>query len=153
MIDELPAVTLHPMQCQWDLTNQTPSLVVLRPIRVLYMFLIINRASAITPFLKMAAICSLVFNKLFIQAVTGRQNVNMGLNYTSLRAKFCRGNINIYLHFIPWLHIGMTRYLKSFLKYAQDLHILHSQYHGCWWPGGVSSQGISSHDIDLVKPR
>ena len=28
-----------------------------------------------------------------------------------------------------------------------------SQYHGCWCPGEVRSQGISSHDIDLVKPR
>ena len=44
------------------------------------------------------------------------------------------------------------RYLKSFLKYDQDLYILHSQYHGCWCPGDVRSQGISSHDIDLFIP-
>ena len=43
------------------------------------------------------------------------------------------------------------RYLKSFPKQDQDLHILHSQYHGCWCSGDVRSQGISSHDIDLVK--
>ena len=44
------------------------------------------------------------------------------------------------------------RYLKSILKQDQDLHILHSQYHGCWCPCEVRSQGISSHDIDLDKP-
>ena len=27
------------------------------------------------------------------------------------------------------------------------------QYHGYWCPGDVRSQGISSHDINLVKPR
>ena len=30
----------------------------------------------------------------------------------SLRAKFCRGNINIYLHFMSLLHIDMTQVLK-----------------------------------------
>ena len=29
---------------------------------------------------------------------------------------------------------------------------LHSQYHGCWWPGDARIQGISNHDIDLIKP-
>ena len=24
------------------------------------------------------------------------------------------------------------------------------QYHGCWWPGYLCSQGISNHDIDCV---
>ena len=66
-----------------------------------------------------------------------------------LRAKFFIGNINIYLHFMLLLICHM--HLKSFLKYDQDLHILHSQYHGCWCPGDVRSQGISSHDIDLAE--
>ena len=34
--------------------------------------------------------------------------------------------------------------LKSFLKEDKDRFILHSQYHGCWWPGNTRSQGISS---------
>ena len=29
-----------------------------------------------------------------------------------LRAKFFRGNINIYLHFVSFLHIDMTQVLK-----------------------------------------
>ena len=57
-----------------------------------------------------------------------------------LRANFFRGNITIYLHFMSFIHIDMT----------QDLY---SQYHGCWCPGNVRSQGISNHDIDLVKLR
>ena len=28
--------------------------------------------------------------------------------------------------------------------------ILHSQYHGYWWPGALRCQGISSNGIDLV---
>ena len=32
----------------------------------------------------------------------------------------------------------------------KNIHIAHSQYHGCWWPGGIRSQGISSNGIDLV---
>ena len=70
----------------------------------------------------------------------------------SLRAKRCRGKINIHLHFMSLLHVGMTQVIKI-LPQDQDLHILHSQYHGCWCAGDVRSQYISSHDIDLVKPR
>ena len=32
----------------------------------------------------------------------------------------------------------------------KDLPILHSQHHGCWWPGDARSQGISNHDIYCV---
>ena len=27
---------------------------------------------------------------------------------------------------------------------CKDLHSLHNQYHGCWWPGDTRSQGISN---------
>ena len=30
-----------------------------------------------------------------------------------------------------------------------DLFILLSQYRGCWNPGSLHRQGITSHDIDL----
>ena len=32
---------------------------------------------------------------------------------------------------------------------TQRSFTLHSQYHGCWWPGDARSQGISSYIIDL----
>ena len=73
-----------------------------------------------------------------------------------LRAKFLRGKINIYHQFYVITPHWYDMYLNSVLKLDQDLHILHSQYHGCWCPGDVSSQGINSHDIDLVntlRPR
>ena len=38
------------------------------------------------------------------------------LHVNSLRAKFFRGNINIYLHLISLLHIDMTQVQKSFFK-------------------------------------
>ena len=92
---------------------------------------------------------------LYILADTvGRQQNPAGhLFINPLRAKFFRVNINIYLHFISFLHIDMTQVLKFFLKWDKDVHILCSQYHGCWCPGDVRSQGISSNDFDLVKLR
>ena len=70
-----------------------------------------------------------------------------------LHAKFIRVSINIYLHFMSFLHIDLTQVLKILPQVREGPNILHNQYHGCWCPGDVRSQGISSHDIDLVKPR
>ena len=69
--------------------------------------------------------------------------------FKPLLAKFFRGNINIYLHFMSLLHIDMTEVVKI-LRPGPTYSIPHSQYHGCWCHGDVRSQGISSHDIDLV---
>ena len=49
-----------------------------------------------------------------------------------------------------FLILRWWRYLKSILVKANDLFILHNQYLGCWWPGDIKSQGISSHGIDLL---
>ena len=38
-------------------------------------------------------------------------------------------------------------------KIGTILSYLHSQYHDCWWPGDMRSQGIMSHGIDLVLPE
>ena len=48
-------------------------------------------------------------------------------------AEFNLKNIKLYLHFL--------------------LFLLHSRYHGCWWPGDTGWQYISSHDIDLILPE
>ena len=40
--------------------------------------------------------------------------------------------------------------VKSFFVEGKDLLILHTKYHGRWWPGDVRGQGINSHGIDLV---
>ena len=52
---------------------------------------------------------------------------------------------------MSFLHIDMTQEVEI-LKEDKDLPILHSQYHGCWYPGDARSQGISSHDIGLISP-
>ena len=36
------------------------------------------------------------------------------------------------------------------LSKSKDQSIVYSQYHGSWWPGNVSSQGINNSDIDLI---
>ena len=59
------------------------------------------------------------------------------------------GNINIYLHFVSFLHIDTTQVVEIRPQIRQEP--TYSQYHGCWCPGDVRSQGISSHDTDLVK--
>ena len=34
-----------------------------------------------------------------------------------------------------------------------DVFILYIQHHGYWCPGDAKSQGISSHDTDLLSPE
>ena len=70
-----------------------------------------------------------------------------GLVVNSLRAKFCRGNINIYLHFISLLHIDMTQVLKILPQVRPGP--TYSTLSISW----LLMSCISSYDIDLVKPR
>ena len=53
------------------------------------------------------------------------------------------------------MHICVTRpqWVKKNNKPSvecKDQFTLHSQSHGCWWPGSLCRQGISSHGIDLI---
>ena len=68
-----------------------------------------------------------------------------------LHAKFFRGNINMYLHFMSFFFIDMTQVVEILPQIRPGP--THSQYHGCCCAGDARSQGISSYDIDLVKPR
>ena len=43
-------------------------------------------------------------------------------------------------------------YLNPISSKTKDPPILHNQYCGCWCSGDKRSQGVSNHDIDLVKP-
>ena len=43
-----------------------------------------------------------------------------GANINPLRAKFFRGNINKYLHFVPSLHIGMTQVVEILPQVRQE---------------------------------
>ena len=65
-----------------------------------------------------------------------------------LRAEFFRRNMNIYLHFMSFLHTNKTQVVEIPPQIRQGPD---NQYHGCWCPGDDRSQGISNHDIDLVK--
>ena len=51
----------------------------------------------------------------------------------SLHAKFFRGNINVSLHFMSFLHTDVPEIVEEVLPRIkdQDFPILHSQYHGC----------------------
>ena len=42
------------------------------------------------------------------------------LNLNPLSAKFFRGNINIYLHFVLFLHIDMTQVVENFPQIRQE---------------------------------
>ena len=67
-----------------------------------------------------------------------------GGRLNSLRATFFRGNKNLYLHLMSFLHIDMTQVVEI---------LPDSQYHGCWCPGDARSQGINNHDIYYVEPN
>ena len=58
-----------------------------------------------------------------------------------------------YLHFMSFLHIDMAQLVGILSSVRQGLQILYYQHHGRWCPGAARSQGISNHDIDLIKPR
>ena len=77
--------------------------------------------------------------------------VRYSCNLNPLHAKFFRGNKNINLHFMSFLHIDMTQVLEILPQVRQELTILHNQYHGYWCPGDARSQGIINHDIDYVE--
>ena len=90
---------------------------------------------------------------IFIQEDAFENVVCVMATTFSYRVKFFRGKINIYLHFVSYHHIDTTQVVEILPQIRQEPTILYSQYHGCWCPGDVRSQGINSHDIDLVKPR
>ena len=46
----------------------------------------------------------------------------------------------------------MYRMLKFILREDKDL-LDYSQNQGCWWPGSLRCQGISSHGINPVHPE
>ena len=89
-----------------------------------------------------AATASVIQCNNFLQHKNNRRHLrSIARLYLTLDVLiFFRGNMNIYLHFVSFIHTGTYNPSSS-------------QYHGCWCTGDVRSQGISSHDIDLVQPR
>ena len=63
-----------------------------------------------------------------------------------LRAKCFRGNINIYLHFLSYLHIHTTQVVKILPQNKTRIYLFYIV-------NIMADDVISSHDIDLVKPR
>ena len=59
--------------------------------------------------------------------------------YMNFPPKFVIGNIKGVVN-TKWFLIPLP---------LKDQDPVFSQYHGCWCPGDVRSQGISSHDIEL----
>ena len=72
--------------------------------------------------------------------------------FNPLRANFFRGNKNIYLHFMSFLHTDMTQVVEI-LPRGRQKSILHSQYHGHWCPGDTKSHVINNSDFDYVEPN
>ena len=51
----------------------------------------------------------------------------------------------------PILDFVQQKKTRFTMKQPYLLPILYCQYHGCWCPGTLRSQGISSHDIDSIS--
>ena len=60
---------------------------------------------------------SMTFNRILQQQVLGAVEL---LTLNPLRAKFFRGNINIYLHFLSFLHINMTQVVEILPQISQE---------------------------------
>ena len=58
-------------------------------------------------------------------------------------------NIKVYLHFLSFQIFEMAQVVESIAYRRPERCILHNQYCGCWLPGDLMSQAISSHGIDL----
>ena len=63
--------------------------------------------------------------------------------------KWFLGNIYKYSHFQQFLHIEMAQKVDILIHKDKDLFIVHSPYHGCWWPGFLQCQAFNNHDIIL----
>ena len=70
--------------------------------------------------------------------------------FDSYCAELFLRKIKMYLHFLSFLNVQMTQVFEIILHIRQYLLILHSQYHGCWWPSDARSQGIRSHAVGLL---
>ena len=57
----------------------------------------------------------------------------------------------MYLQFCNFQNWNVTG--TSFFMEDKVFVVLQIRYHGCWWTGVTKSQGISSHDMDLVLPE
>ena len=63
-------------------------------------------------------------------------------------AQFMVGIIAIHLQLLLYFENEMMHLTTILFMRGMDPLVLHSQYHGCWWPGNVRSQGICRNDID-----
>ena len=104
-------------------------------------------------------LCCLISAKPLHEVMVA-QNHYTNLNFWSPKTPVTHAHISP----LCWINLGNIKYifiwyqfsqlrwhqqLKSFLVEDKDPFILPSQYHVCWWPGDIRSQGISSNGIDL----
>ena len=76
----------------------------------------------------------------------------ISLNLTLYRLFFPE-RIKSYIHMLyHFSALIWRRYLNPFSSKTKDPPILHNPYCGCWCSGDERGQGVSNHDIDLVKP-
>ena len=66
-----------------------------------------------------------------------------------VRAKLFKGNRNIYLHFMSFLHINMTQAVEIIPQVRQELTY---STQSISWLLMFWRQGISNHDIYYVEP-
>ena len=72
-------------------------------------------------------------------------------NFNPCHSKLILGNIQIWLYFLSFHETSMKQVVQILHRgIDMDPFLLHGKYHGCWCPGDIRSQGISSHGIDAV---
>ena len=58
--------------------------------------------------------------------------------------------IHISYHILDFVQERKTKFT---IEQPYMLHILYCQYHACWYPGNLRSQGISRHGIDQISRK
>ena len=92
-------------------------------------------------------------NQVGLELIPASTPEGLGERVSDLRATFFGEKINIYLHFMSFLHTNKTQIVEMPPRVKQGP--AYSTQSISWLlmscPGDARSQGISNHDIDLVK--
>ena len=60
-------------------------------------------------------------------------------------------NLFVFDVLYDWLIAPLIKWLTDHWFSDSMSYLFYSQYPGCWWPGSIRSQGISSNGVDLVS--
>ena len=135
---------LLPQYRHFQVANYSASCITIHMTRAIYLSPNIPMSSKLIENVANSGIFSIVWHDLMFDIFLGKHHslIPHVLN-------FVRANINIYLHFIPMLHIDMAQMVEIIPYVRQKL--TYSTQSMSWLLMSLRSQGFSNHDLDYVE--